>query len=62
MASPTPQALKVFRETFPEITEDKYPDAAVRIRLSLADKFFAVDRLKTPKSAHTSWVCMPLTI
>ena len=33
MASPTPQALKVFRETFPEITVDKYPDAAVRIRL-----------------------------
>lgn len=46
MASPTPQALKVFRETFPEITEDKYPDAAVRIRLSLADKFFAVDRFE----------------
>lgn len=46
MASPTPQALKVFRETFPEITEDKYPDAAVRIRLLFADKFFAVDRFE----------------
>lgn len=44
MANLTPMTVEAFRETFPEFTADKYPDAAVKIRLLLADKFFAVDR------------------
>lgn len=46
MPSPMPLTLEDFREIYPELTEDKYSDAAVRIRLSLADKFFAVDRFE----------------
>lgn len=48
MASPTPLTLEDFREIYPELTEDKYSDTAVKIRLSLADKFFAADRFDDP--------------
>ena len=42
MVNPMPLTVEAFRETFPELTSDKYPDAAVKIRLALANKFFAV--------------------
>lgn len=44
MVNPMPLTVEAFRETFPELTADKYPDSAVKIRLALANKFFAADR------------------
>lgn len=43
MTSPQTQPLPLsdFRQAFPEINEDEYPDGVVLIRLKLADKFFS---------------------
>ena len=35
--------LKAFRTTFPELDAESFPDAAVLVRLKIAEKFFSED-------------------
>lgn len=41
--------IEQFRANFPEFIEDNFPDSAVKIRLSLAAKFFSEDTWTDPE-------------
>lgn len=50
MTSSEPLTVDQFREAFPAFSPDQYPDGAVQIQLTLANKFFSPTRWSDPEA------------